>query len=186
MKLQEVTLQQNPKEVSYVIFCDMDGVLTDLKGTATRELPKVGFDISQYSEDEYFTNAKFRTMFWEAVKRYQDKYGYVFWRYLQPKSDAMELWNYIKDRNAQILTATGNAKYHSTEQKQAWVTEYLGSHVRVNCVGAAPLKSEYAAPNHILIDDQMRAIEPFVNRGGKGIHHKSAAHTIEQLKLLGA
>ena len=46
-------------------------------------------------------------------------------------------------------------------------------------------KYQYAAPNHILIDDRLVSIEPWVNAGGIGILHTSAVDTIEQLKELG-
>ncbi len=99
--------------------------------------------------------------------------------------DAHELWNFIGPKGAQILTATGDPKYGSGEQKRAWVTEHFGSSVRMNLVRSAPDKAEYAGPHRILIDDQARATKPFEAAGGIGIVHTSAASTIEQLKKLG-
>ena len=46
-------------------------------------------------------------------------------------------------------------------------------------------KHEYAAPNHILIDDRDKAILPWREAGGIGILHTSANDTIAQLKELG-
>ena len=46
-------------------------------------------------------------------------------------------------------------------------------------------KHKYAAPNHILIDDRMKAIGPWRKAGGIGILHKDTKDTIAKLKLLG-
>jgi len=49
----------------------------------------------------------------------------------------------------------------------------------------AYLKKNYAAPNHILIDDRKSNIDEWRAEGGIGILHTSAADTIRQLKKLG-
>jgi len=49
----------------------------------------------------------------------------------------------------------------------------------------AYLKKNYAAPNHILIDDRESNIDQWRAAGGIGILHTSAAGTIQQLKKLG-
>ena len=43
----------------------------------------------------------------------------------------------------------------------------------------------YAAPNHILIDDRESNIDQWRAAGGIGILHTSASNTIQQLKKLG-
>ena len=184
MKLEEVVLQQDPKEVSYQIFCDLDGVLANFKKEMHRVLGSFG-DTVQYSDDEYARDPKYRKRMWTSIGEYQKVHGPVIWRNLELLPDAMELWNYIKDKNTQILTASGQDKYDAKQQKRAWVTEHLGSAVRINFVVAGPLKAQYAGPHNILIDDQARNIGPFNQAGGIGILHTSAASTIAKLKELG-
>ena len=45
-------------------------------------------------------------------------------------------------------------------------------------------KQNYAAPNHILIDDRKSNIDQWISQGGIGILHTSAADTIQQLKKI--
>lgn len=189
MRLNELSMEQEPQEKSYKIFCDLDGVLADFKSEMSNKVFKdtkdeLGGD-GDYSDERYVNDPKFRSHMWKAVAAYQHKHGPVIWLHLELLPDAMQLWNYIKPHNPQILTATGDEKYRALEQKRQWVTKHLGSAVRINHVRAAPLKVQFAKPDHILIDDQMRAIEPWVAGGGIGIHHTSAANTIAQLKKLG-
>jgi 5'(3')-deoxyribonucleotidase len=187
MKLQEVRLNQDPEEeISYVIFCDIDGVLADFKSQMTKVFHSMNNDNTQeYSDEQYAKDPKFRSQMWKLITAYQKKHGQILWRHLELMPDAMQLWNYIKNKNPQILSATGNETYGAPEQKRAWITEHFGSSIRINLVKSAPDKAEYAAPNHILIDDQLRAIQPFQAAGGIGIHHTGAANTIVQLKKLG-
>lgn len=189
MRLDEITLEQDPQEQSYTIFCDLDGVLADFKSELSNKIFKdtaneLGED-GEYSEARYASDPKFRNHMWKAVALYQKKHGFVVWNGLELLPDSMELWNYLKTRNPQILTATGDAKYRAAEQKREWVTKHFGSAVRMNFVKAAPLKAQFAKPNHILIDDQLRAIDPWIAAGGIGIHHISAVKTITELKKLG-
>ncbi len=189
MKLFELTMKLEPEEQSYEIFCDLDGVLADFKSELSNKVFKDTMDelggTGEYSEERFASDPKFRDHMWKAVALYQKKHGFVVWKDLELMPDAHELWNFIKRHNPQILTATGDAKYRALEQKREWVTKHFGSAIRINHVKAAPLKAQFAGKNRILIDDQERAIKPWVAAGGIGIHHTSAANTIAQLKKLG-
>ena len=46
-------------------------------------------------------------------------------------------------------------------------------------------KQNYAAPNHILIDDRESNIDQWIKAGGIGILHTDTASTIKKLKELG-
>jgi hypothetical protein len=46
-------------------------------------------------------------------------------------------------------------------------------------------KKDYARPNSILIDDNVKNIADWIGAGGIGILHTSAEDTIKQLKKLG-
>jgi FMN phosphatase YigB (HAD superfamily) len=170
----------------FIIYSDLDGVLVDFLGSAKKFLPKVGFDPSNNDEEEYFTNPKIHHEFGKAIARYQEKYGYTFWEHLLPTPGAHELWNYIRNKNVQILTAVGDPQHHAARQKTEWVKRYLGSKVKINFVPHAKDKARYAAPDRVLIDDQLKAVIPFREAGGHAVHYeKNAAKAIEQLKKLG-
>ena len=58
--------------------------------------------------------------------------------------------------------------------RKRWVAEKLCPQVVVNLTRTARQKAAYAAPNHILIDDKMKAIKPWREAGGIGILHADA------------
>lgn len=105
---------------------------------------------------------------------------------MDPMEDAFELWDHIKEYFPTILSATGHVP-NAKEEKRDWVGRHLGDTTAGMAlfVRSASDKAQYAAPNHILIDDRPKAIEPWIEAGGIGILHTSAADTIEQLKKLG-
>lgn len=171
------------QEHQYTIYVDMDGVLADFAGTGTRlmqEAGHTGFNYAQMNADK-----KTRDAIWKTISAYQKKHGYVVWRNLDVLPDAHALMSYLKPYRPQILTATGQAGYHSAEQKRAWITENFGSNIRVNTVEMAKQKAQFADPTKILIDDQRKALDPWVAAGGIGIQHTNTANTIKQLKELG-
>lgn len=162
----------------YKLFVDLDGVLVDFYNHAQQLFPHIDIKAARERNPE-------KKMFWKAVKQHIDS-GEPFWGGMPPMPDAMVLWNHVKQFHPTILTATGyTAKDVSAREKQEWVRQHLGPNVPIILVEEAKHKSEYAAPNHILIDDQNKAIGPWVEKGGVGILHTSAAHTIEELKKLG-
>lgn len=177
----------NPEaqEPQYAIFCDLDGVLADFHKGMTKAIREIHDPTFVHDENKYDNNSQYRKQMWAFVKTYQAKYGYILWRHLDLMPDAMQLWNYIKPYHPQILTATGPAVYHAAEQKRGWVTDYFGSNIKINTTESAVDKARFAGPNRILIDDKLKAINPWRAAGGIGIHHTSAADSILQLKDLG-
>lgn len=163
----------------YKIYCDMDGVVADfVKG--------VWKIISDYDVSKYLKDPEYRNMMWKAIGDYS-KSGGKLWLELDMMPDGMVLWDYIsKYDNTEILTASGDPQYGAPEQKQKreWIKKRFGS-VPTNVVRQSKEKAAYAAPNHILIDDMSKSIDPWVAAGGIGILHRSAAETINKLKELG-
>jgi len=172
MLLEEVTEKQE-----YKIFLDLDGVMADfIKG-----IKKI---VPDYSEADYESDPKYRKQMWDVIKEYSANGGKL-WGELDLMPDAMVLWDYISSSDGlEILTASGNPKYGAGEQKREWVPKHLGG-VKINLVRKSSEKAAYAAPNHILIDDMPKSIDPWVKAGGIGILHTSAADTINKLKKLG-
>lgn len=167
MKLDEVLDQQ------YKVYVDLDGVLVDFDS----EMARIGFPRAKVENDKVA-----KSKFWQAVGRLA-KEGKPFWGAMNPMPDATQLWNYVKKYNPEILSATGHVG-NATQEKHEWVKKYLGD-VPVHLTRKSADKAQYAAPNHILIDDRAKSIEPWLAAGGIGILHKNAADTINKLKELG-
>jgi len=137
-----------------------------------------------YDDEKYVGNPRYQNLMWKAVADYSRSGGRL-WAELDMMPDGMVLWNYIsKYDNTEILTASGDPKYGAPEQKVEWVKRHFGD-IKTNVVRQSKMKAEFAAPNHILIDDMPKSIDPWVAAGGIGILHRSAADTINKLKELG-
>ena len=160
------------------LYVDMDGVIADFVKGITKILDH------KYDERRYKSDPRYRKQMWKAVADYSAKGGKL-WLELPVMHDAMVLWNYIKDHNPEILSATGKPGYGADPQKREWIKTKIDADVKVNLVRQAKEKATYAREGDILIDDQPKAIDPWVAAGGTGILHTSAAKTIEQLKKLG-
>jgi 5'(3')-deoxyribonucleotidase len=153
----------------------MDGVLVDFdKGY--EDLTGLHTKHADVQDSNDFWN-KFR----EGLKE-KNIGEFEYWSRLDWMPDGKELWNYIKQYNPYVLTAPSRDP-QSREGKHAWV-ERLDNMKNIYFKAAA-FKSEYAAPNRILIDDRADTIEKWNKNGGIGILHTSTANTIEQLKKLG-
>ena len=147
-------------------FVDMDEVLVDfVKGYEDL----TGIDIS----GKFHTGKKF----WEPI----NKAGYNFWINLKWKPDGKELWNYVKKYKPTILSAPSQENT-SRVGKHDWVKRELPG-VRL-ILRSAEHKKDFAAPNHIIIDDREDVIDSWKENGGIGILHKNTKNTIEQLSKL--
>lgn len=154
--------------MDYKIFCDMDGVLVDFeKGY----LDLTGIDLKGKHMDG--------PRFWDPI----NKKGYDFWINLGWMPDGKLLWNSISPYNPTILSAP-SSKPESKVAKHDWVHKELGENVEI-ILRSARNKKEFAAPNHILIDDREDNIKDWIDSGGVGILHKSAIETLNELNNLG-
>ncbi len=154
----------------YKIFSDMDGVITDFdnrfkkysKGIAPSDYEK------KYGKDK----------FWELA----DQPGIAFWVGMPWMEDGKNYWDYIKDYDVELLSSPSRSQV-SRLGKRLWVRNNLPG-IRLT-LAQARNKQNYAAPNHILIDDRKSNIDQWISQGGIGILHTSASDTIKQLKKLG-
>jgi len=183
MKVNEVVnaqgLEQGVPVVDrpqYKVFVDLDGVLVDFD----KQMTKIGFPREVLERDKQAKRKFWQTVGWMA------KNGKPFWGIMEPMPDAAQLWNYLNKQHTkpEILSATGHVG-NAVEEKHDWVKRHLGPQVKVHLTRKSSDKAQFAAPNHILIDDRAQSIEPFIAAGGIGILHKNAASTIAQLKELG-
>jgi hypothetical protein len=157
----------------YKIFVDLDGVMADLD--------KHVKEVTGKSFEELRASGSGFTEFCAA----QREQGNTVFDNLDKHDDADELWNYVVKYKPDILTATGYPTEKATAEKIRWVMDNLSGYDKILTTTSGADKHKYAAPNHILIDDRMKAIGPWREAGGIGIEHKSAADTISQLKSLG-
>lgn len=131
--------------MSYRLFVDMDGVLTDWEsqykasgGTPFKEHEDMDVSITD---------------------------SYNFWYSMPWLAGGEELWSSIKHLNPIVLSSPGSSTF-AHEGKQAWVRENLGESVQVILT---PNKDEYADSRSILIDDMEYNITPWVEKEGHGI-----------------
>ena len=158
------------EEPKYKIFSDMDGVLTDFEG----RFEKYSDGLPPQDYEKKFGKDKF----WELV----DGEGVAFWVGMPWMSDGESYWNYIKDYDTELLSSPSRSNT-SRLGKRLWVRNNMPG-VKLTLAQAAK-KQNYAAPNHILIDDRPSNIDQWKSQGGIGILHTSASNTIQQLKKLG-
>ena len=154
----------------YKIFSDMDGVLTDFDASFKKRAD--GIAPSDYEK-------KFgKDKFWELI----DGEGVGYWVGMPWMVDGKQYWDYIKNYNTELLSSPSRSST-SRLGKRLWVRNNMPG-VKLTLAQAAK-KQNYAAPNHILIDDRGSNIDQWRAAGGIGILHTSASDTIQQLKKLG-
>ncbi len=155
------------EQTNYKIYCDMDGVLVDFN-KGYYELTGVDLEGRHLND----------TNFWDPI----NKAGYDFWINLKWMPDGKKLWSHIEKYGPELLSAPSRQN-DSRVAKHDWVKRELpGVHLILR---SAKNKKEFAAKNHILIDDRVDNIMDWVGAGGIGILHKNAKDTIEQLHDLG-
>ena len=149
-----------------IIYCDMDGVLVDFEK---------GYKDLTTEDASYKTDPN---KFWAPIT----KAGASFWIKLEWMPDGHKLWDYIEKYNPTLLSAPSREE-SSRIGKRIWVKRNLPG-IKL-LLKSAERKQEYATPNAILIDDRKDNIDRWNAAGGIGIHHTSAAKTIEALEKLG-
>jgi hypothetical protein len=169
------TTEKPEKQTEWKIYCDLDGVLCDFgkqlndtwlskfnKENGTKI--KTGWDF----EEKYGSKD-----FWNRIS----EIGLSFWSDMPWTKDGKKLWNYIKDKNTEILSTPSKDEI-SRKGKQIWCKRELGN---INLI-LSYNKSTKANPNSILIDDFEINIEKWVKAGGIGILHRNTEDTLKKLK----
>jgi PAS domain-containing protein len=169
-------LEEN-KVMDYKIYVDMDGVVADFD-QRFKDLSGIG---PREFEEKYGKDA-----FWDFIDEGENKLK--FWVGIPPMSDAKQLIDFVSNYDYEMLTAP-SIKKQSLMGKGLWMINQTKNGLfpfkpKIN-YKSAKNKKDFAAPNHILIDDREDTINSWNAAGGIGILHTSAANTISQLKKLG-
>jgi len=155
--------------MDYKIFLDMDGVLVDfdqqfqeLTGMMPRE-----FEAKHGS-----------TGFWEAI----ETAGVGFWRGMKWMPGGGALYNRASQFDHALLSSPSRSET-SKIGKRLWRRDKTPNTKLI--LSRSYLKKNYAAPNHILIDDREDNIQQWRDAGGIGILYTSAAQANKELDKLG-
>lgn len=150
-----------------MIFCDMDGVLTDFDGEFERRFGMPPHAIP-------------RPELWEKVLAAKD-----YWYDLPKTGGADKLVSYLSRFGFCILTGLPAYGYDKAEkEKRLWLKKHYGKEDGVICCLSKD-KQNFGARQDILIDDLPANIARWEQMGGIGILHTSAEETIRKLQELG-
>ena len=153
------------------IYCDLDEVLVDfLRGADAA----VGGDFIKLPSDER----------WNKLNQTKG-----FWVNLNWKPNAKRLHDFIIKYDAHVLSAFTRSDPTAKVGKMKWVKKNTGFkraniHLVLRSQKQSWAKTKEEKPN-ILIDDYVKNIREWENKGGIGIHHTDVGKTISELKRLG-
>ena len=164
-------------EREYLIYCDMDGVLTDYSS----RIREVGYN---GPSPGYGTSGEY------DLKKRILLSGEHFWSGMKWIVGGKRLWKYIENHNPVILSSVGKSTTNKLGQdgvrgKQFWLQREIGNEVARDAIIVPANKHKWARLNTILIDDNIKYIKAFRMYGGIGVLHKSTDTTIMKLKQLG-
>lgn len=157
------------------IYLDMDGVVADFESRYHEmfgKTPSDSRDSKEFSPNwtKFVLSEQFKTLDWwpggqELIKFTEEV------RKLELGVDI------------QMLTSSGGQKFHAevAQQKVFWLCQ-KGIPYFANIVPGRRLKSNYASPETILVDDTEDVIDAFNKAGGHGILHRDVGKTIDLIK----
>lgn len=164
----------------------IDGIFVDLDGTLI-DFTKKAIEIAGFVPDHEPHNKEKRKVFWAKIGAHV-KRGGRFFAEMDMLHDGPKLWAYLLEVSVpkRICSATGHLK-GAAEEKHELVTRHLGAEYAETAIFVrnGDDKALHAKPTHVLIDDRPKVLKPWIDAGGVGILHVSAADTIKQLKELG-
>lgn len=156
----------------YILYFDLDGVLSDFKYQAKKLL-----------KDEYDSLKNKKNLCSILTNKFKDK----FWKNMPFKKDSKDLWNKVKNyKYLYILSAYPISskvdKAYIINWKYEWVLENLGKKFEKRCrFCKSSDKKKYSKFNSILVDDNEKIIEDWNKQGGIGILHKNPENTIKEI-----
>ena len=152
------------------IYCDMDMVLCDFLKGAEKVLGMP------------FVNANKQTR-WEKISDTPD-----FWANLPWMPGAKKIVQSIMRYDAHILSAYSGKDPNSKSGKMKWLSKNTNfKRGNIHLVQRAQ-KQAFAQTDgkpNVLIDDYIKNIKEWEDKGGIGIHHTAVPKTLNELKRLG-
>ncbi len=152
------------------IYCDLDQVLVNfMKGAEAA----IGGDFATSDKDER----------WNKINQTKG-----FWANLDWMPGGKLLYQFIEKYDPYVLSAYSGRDPTSKNGKMKWLAKNTNwKKGRINLVMRSQ-KQKYATTNgkpNILIDDYIKNINEWENKGGIGVHHTNVSKTIGELKRLG-
>ena len=148
------------------VFCDLDGVLCDFEAGVVKT---TGLRVEEFMS--------IGTMWSELARAEPGFYSSLDWM-----SDGRDLWAAIAVLEPTILTGLPRGKWASP-QKITWCARELGPDVPViTCM--ARDKHKHGGAGDVLIDDRIKAKEPWEDMGGLFVHHQTTEQTLRELQRL--
>lgn len=164
------------------ILLDMDGVLTDFMGSASKilgiPLSTELFDSMGHDRSAMRVFRLSANEFWKHI----DAKGEGFWANLAFMSDALELLKVVEGlRTETAICSTPSSASFSASGKLSWIKKNLPKYERKYIL--TPLKSYCATSDTILIDDSDDNCNEFRQAGGAAIlmpRPWNSLHTVKE------
>ena len=165
MQLREASDEDLPD-----IYCDMDQVLCNFMKAADKA---VGGSFVQTDRDTR----------WNNIQQTKN-----FWANLEWMPGAKKIVQSIMRYDAHILSAFSGKDPNSKSGKMKWLSKNANfKRGNIHLVLRAQ-KASYAQTDgkpNVLIDDYIKNIKEWEDKGGIGIHHTAVPKTLNELKRLG-
>lgn len=165
------------------LYLDMDGVIADFNrnlrefGVVDNETHFIHKPRSEWTQSQKDLDIRVR-----GVMELDD-----FWPSIPLCPGAHELWDYCKQFDLYILTATPNVtefRDRIAQHKREWIWANLDPTFPAERILIC-LRSEkqaHSGPGHVLVDDMPSNCAEWNKSGGNAVLHTSAADTIRMLK----
>ena len=157
------------------IYVDMDGVLADFEAKYQEVFGQPSKVDGKHPKD-----------FFKKWKVWNEN---EFFKYLNLMPGANDLLDYLETTiiddfkiQVQVLSASGGHGFHDkiSNNKIEWLRKH-NLWYKPNIVPSKKIKKDYADHDCVLIDDDIKNVNEFVEAGGWAIHHKDAETTIRIL-----
>lgn len=157
-----------------IIYCDMDGVLTDFIAGYTKIVGASPADVRAGRDGLKYTEA------WDI---FVDAKGFTSLPWHRSGEELVNFLNSVDDVQLCVLSSAGG--FHRQREVQQQKIEWLADHGidwPVVIVPGRRYKAGFATDRSLLIDDTLDVVREFA-KVGRSIPHADAKHSIPLIKL---